>query len=118
MKRTLNIIASSNAAFGLKWRQDFFNAAEALHAAVPLASIKFVRAATPLTPPTFTYMFTAVDGRVWRQVVTFDQASPSLGFAQVQGQWRTIEIEAHRPIRALCIAAYSTGLTSITWTAE
>jgi hypothetical protein len=118
MKRTLSIVTTSNTSVGLKWRQDFFTAAEAMHYVVPLLSIKFVRAASPTSPPTFTYILTAVDGRVWRQLLTFDQTAPSLGFTQVQGQWRPVEVDAHRAIRTLCIAAYSTGLQSIIWTAE
>lgn len=77
-----------------------------------LSGLRAVEAVVPLTrfylqrtaPHVYTYRFNAVDGRIWRQTMTFspDAQNPSMTFNQVTGAWLLTEFIPHRAVREAC----------------
>ena len=73
------------------------------YARVPMNSIEFKRQGVS-TPPLYKYTITALDGRVWDQLILFDKPSdPGMTF-DVPGYWReSAEFSEFRSLRATLV---------------
>jgi len=72
----------------------------AFHAVVPLVRFRTHQTA----PGVFSYLFEAVDGRVWTQTIDFSASTsdPALTFSVPAG-WKLSEFAFQRPIRDLVV---------------
>lgn len=104
------LLLSSKEVSGLTALVDRFNRT------VPLSLFR-VWLTSPDTH-TFTYRFTATDGRLWQQTLRFDtDADPKMTFSVPDG-WRASEFSIHREIRDIVVRLISKhGLIEYRWDA-
>lgn len=74
--------------------------AEAFFAGCPATKITFTRTSgVGVTPKVFEYKILAVDGRVWKQTITFDTPrDPKMTF-NISDEWRLSEFSNQRDVR-------------------
>lgn len=84
-----------------------FAALKEFHAVVPLASYSFGPA---VGENEFTYQFTALDGRMWSQVLDFTdrESDPAMIFT-VADKWRDSEFKFNRPVRDQMVALHASA---------
>jgi hypothetical protein len=81
------------------------NFAELLYAAVALEKITFTRTSgVGVTPKVFEYKINTVDGRIWKQTITFDNVrDPKMTF-NMSDLWRLSEFAQQRNLRDVFVA--------------
>ena len=74
--------------------------AETFGSLLPLSKLSFIRqSAEGVEPKVFLYKIEAVDGRIWKQVITFDQAPNPFMTFDVADPWRLSEFSGQRTLR-------------------
>jgi len=78
---------------------------EMFNSVVATAKISFARTtAVDVEPKVFLYRIEAVDGRVWRQHITFDSIPNPLMTFEVADAWRLTEFSNQRNVRNALVA--------------
>ena len=82
-----------------------FVALKEFHAVVPLASYSFGPAAGENE---YNYRFTAVDGRMWSQVLDFTDMESDPGMtSNITDKWRLSEFKFNGPVRDQMVALHA-----------
>lgn len=102
MKRTCTTLPSSLNLTNADWARVSGNAEQL---GFQINKITFTRqSAAGVTPKVFEYKINAADGRVWKQVLTFDNMNdPSMAY-EGNDSWRLSEFSTQRGLRDAFVA--------------
>ncbi len=107
MKRSLQVVDTLDTISGSDLAA-ISSLAESFGVILPLSKISLLKqSGVGVEPKVFLYKIEAVDGRIWKQVITFDSAAdPHMTF-DVADPWKLSEFSGQRTLRTKLVAMVS-----------